>query len=133
VSVLDASLALDVLLRTEVGIAATARVLNPTERLYAPDVLDIEVARVLRRKALVTELTSRRGEEALDDLLALPVTRYPSAALVRRAFALRENFTLDDALYVALAEGTGEQLLTTDRKLARAVDRHTEVVAPELG
>lgn len=132
-SVLDASLAIDVLLRTEVGIRATALVLDPTERLYAPDALDVEVTRVLRRKTLAAELTDRRSEEALDDLLDLPVSRYPSRALVWRALALRENFTLDDALYVALAEGTGEQLLTSDRRLGRAVDRHTTVVARVLG
>lgn len=132
-SVLDASLAIDVLLRTEIGVRATALVLDPAERLYAPDALDVEVSRVLRRKTLAAELTDRRSQEALDDLLDLPVTRYPSGALVRRAFALRDNFTLDDALYVALAEGTGEQLLTSDRKLGRAIDRHTTVVARVLG
>jgi predicted nucleic acid-binding protein len=129
VSVLDASLALDVLLRTEIGLRATELVLNPVERLYSPDILDVEVGRVLRRKTLTAELTASRGEEALDDLLDMPVTRYQSVALVRRALALRENFTLDDALYVALAEGTGEQLLTSDRRLARAVERHTRVAS----
>jgi predicted nucleic acid-binding protein len=127
VSVLDASLALDILLRTEIGLRATELVLNPVERLYSPDILDVEVSRVLRRQTLTAKLTGSRGEEALDDLLDLPVTRYPSVALVRGAFALRENFTLDDALYVALAEGTGEPLLTSDRRLARAVKRHTRV------
>jgi predicted nucleic acid-binding protein len=125
VSVLDASLAIEVLLRTEVGVRATPLVLDPATRLYAPDALDVEVSRVLQRKTLRGELTARRGEEALDDLLDLPITRYPSGALVRRAFALRDNFSLDDALYVALAEGTGEPLLTSDRKLGRAVERQT--------
>jgi predicted nucleic acid-binding protein len=127
VSVLDASLALDVLLRTEIGRRASALVLNPAENLSAPDLLDVEVSRVLRRKSLAGELTDRRAMEALDDLFDLRLIRYPSGALVRRAFALRENFTLDDALYVALAEGTGERLLTSDRRLGRAVERHTQV------
>jgi predicted nucleic acid-binding protein len=133
VSVLDASLALDVLLRTEIGLRATSLVLNPAERLTAPDHLDVEVSRVLRRRTLAGGLTVRRATEALDDLFDLPVVRYPSAALVRRAFALRDNLTLDDALYVALAEGTGEPLLTSDRRLGRAVEGHTEVGARVFG
>jgi predicted nucleic acid-binding protein len=40
--------------------------------------------------------------------------------LLAEAFAVRENFTVDDALYVALARRLDEPLATTDTRLARA-------------
>jgi predicted nucleic acid-binding protein len=47
--------------------------------------------------------------------------------LLARAWNMRRNFTVYDALYVALAEAASAPLLTSDRRLARAVRRHTDV------
>jgi predicted nucleic acid-binding protein len=56
----------------------------------------------------------------IDDLLNLPITVYPTAALQRPAWELRDNATAHDACYVALAEALGCSLATADQRLANA-------------
>ena len=90
------------------------------QTLLAPDLLRIEVLSVIRKHATAGRLTNRQANDAIDDLLALPITVYPTAALLRRTWALRGNVTAYDACYVALAEALGARLLTADAKLANA-------------
>lgn len=98
--------------------------------LAAPHLIDAEVGHLLRRQALLGRISTRRARIALQDYLALPVDRYPHLALLPRAFALRDNATIYDALYLALAEALEATLLTRDRRLARilGVGAHVEVV-----
>ncbi|HEY0871088.1 MAG TPA: type II toxin-antitoxin system VapC family toxin, partial [Acidothermaceae bacterium] len=77
--------------------------LRDSGELAAPDLVDVETTAVLRRRWLARALTDRRFEEAIDDLKNMPIQRYPTLALIRRAFELRENVTAYDACYVALA------------------------------
>jgi hypothetical protein len=53
-------------------------------------------------------------------LAALPAQRAPHRPLRARCWELRDNLTLYDAAYVALAEAMHAALLTGDRRLARA-------------
>jgi predicted nucleic acid-binding protein len=135
VIVLDASAALDVLLGAPTGASIASRLEDPTEPLIAPDALLVEVARVLRRHARAHLISQPLASALLADLLALGIDCYPTELLLRRAWDLRANLTLDDALYVALAELTGATLLTTDPKLARSVRRMAgiEVRVPKAG
>ena len=86
----------------------------------APDLLRVEVLSVIRRHASSGELTKRQADHAADDLLALPITTYPTEPLLRRCWSLRGTVTAYDACYVALAEVLGVTLLTADAKLASA-------------
>jgi predicted nucleic acid-binding protein len=45
---------------------------------------------------------------------------YPTVALLRRAWELRDNVTAYDGCYVALAETIGCTLITADVRLAHA-------------
>jgi predicted nucleic acid-binding protein len=56
----------------------------------------------------------------LFDLFEVPVDRVPTEALEMRVWELRHNVSAYDAAYVALAERTGFELWTRDRKLAGA-------------
>jgi predicted nucleic acid-binding protein len=51
----------------------------------------------------------------------------PHKSLLDRAFALRDQLTAYDAVYVAMAEATGATLLTRDASLARAKGHRTRV------
>lgn len=90
------------------------------EALAGPDLLLIEVTSVLRRQAQAGHLTARQAGNALDDLLDLPITLYPTARLLPRAWELRANVTVNDGCHVALAEAIECPLLTVDRRLADA-------------
>ena len=100
------------------GDAARARLRD--EDLAAPELIDLEVVSVLRRQLAAGSLDVRRAQLALTDLLDLPLQRAPHRALLTRCWELRENLTVYDASYVALAEALGVPLLTSDRRVATA-------------
>ena len=118
--VVDASAMIEVLLRTPAAAAVDARLFEPGETLHAPHLLDVEVAQVVRRYVANGDVDADRGREALDDLAALRLRRYPHDLLLPRIWALRHNLTAYDAAYVALAEALEAPLLTRDRRLAAA-------------
>ena len=90
------------------------------EELAAPELVDLEVASVLRKHVSRGDLELRRAELALADLVAIPMVRAPHAPLLARAWELRANLTVYDAAYVALAEALGAALVTADGRLAKA-------------
>ncbi len=101
------------------GDVARAR-LRASSSVYAPDLVDVETVSVLRRRWFAGKLTDRRFRSAVDDLLALPISRYAVGPLMVRAYELRGNVTAYDACYIGLAEGLNCPLLTADGRLARA-------------
>lgn len=100
------------------GDAARARLRGET--LAAPELVDLEVASVLRRQNRVGRLDTRRAHLAMTDLAALPMRRAPHLPLLARCWELRDNVATYDAAYVALAEALDATLLTGDRRLTRA-------------
>ena len=90
------------------------------EQLAGPDLLRIEVVSVLRRHVAAGMLGVPDADAAVIDLLDLPIRVFPTASLLARAWELRDNLTVYDALYVSLAEAAGATLLTADGRLARA-------------
>ena len=128
--VTDASVILEVLLRTPGAERIESRLFVAGESLHAPHLLDLEVAQVLRRYAAREEITPARGRLSLALLSQFPVTRYPHEPLLPRIWALRTNMTAYDAAYVALAEALGGTLVTRDERLATAAGTraHIELV-----
>ena len=118
--VIDASAALEVLLRTDKGVRAFERMVQPGETLHAPHLIDVEIAQVLRRYALTGQVNATRCEQAIEDWRAFRVHRYPNEPLLDRLWALRDNLTAYDAAYVALAEAMDAPLLTSDSRIAKA-------------
>lgn len=90
------------------------------ESIAGPDLLRIEVTSVLRRHAYRGQLTAEQADAAMGDLLAFPITVFPTAPLLQRVWELRPNLTPYDACYVALAEAVDCILITADRRLANA-------------
>lgn len=119
--VVDASAVLEVLLQTPVASRLEARLFMPGETLHAPHLIDLEVVHVLRRYEATGAISPQRGHEAVDDLTAWAVARYPHDLFLPRIWALRHNVTAYDAAYVALAETLGVPLVTRDTRLAASV------------
>lgn len=113
------------------GLAARAAMRN--QQLSAPDLLDVEVLAVLRKRWLSGDLGNERLAAAVDDLLDLPIERQPMTGLIRRAHELRSNVTPYDAVYVALAEALDCVLLTADRRLASAPGMRADVQIVQRG
>ena len=125
--VLDASAIIEWLLQTSTGARVENRIFSGTPSLHAPHLLDLEVAQVVRRYVAEHVITAIRGQEALQDLADLPLTRYPHDALLWCVWELRNILTAYDAAYIALAEGLAAPLITCDRKMA-AASGHSAVV-----
>jgi predicted nucleic acid-binding protein len=126
--VLDASAVVDLLLDLPPFSQIIARrVADAAPELYAPHLLDVETAQVLRRFVLRGDISSARASLALTDLLALPIQRYAHAPLIERAFELRDNATMYDALYLVLAEGLNVPLLTRDKALGEVPGHRANV------
>ena len=100
------------------GTRARNRLLG--EVLFAPELIDLEVLSVLRRGVATAAMTARRGEEAMADLIDLPIRRALHRPLLGRCWELRHNLTCYDASYVALAETLNIPLVTADARLAHA-------------
>jgi len=109
-----------VLLRTPAADSVEKVVFARGETLHAPHLIDLEVAQVLRRYARDGLIDDQRARQALDDLAALPLIRYPHDVLIGRIWELRHNLTAYDAAYVALAEILPAVLITRDARLGSA-------------
>lgn len=118
-SVIDASLLIDVLVGLPAG-RPWRRWIATSDALAAPDCAAVELGRYLRRHVVAGRLQASEAERCLGAFATLGIETYPTAPLLHDAFALRDNFTFDDGLYVALARRLGEPLATTDLRLARA-------------
>ena len=118
--VLDASVLANVVADDgPTGNAARAR-LGAAAEAGVPDLADVETVAVLRKRWIAGELSAPRFRAAIDDLLALPITRFPTGPLMLRAYELRANVTAYDATYLALTEALDATLFTADRRLASA-------------
>jgi predicted nucleic acid-binding protein len=120
VIVLDASAIVELLLDTATGRRVATLVDDAAIGLHAPHLLDVEVVSTLRRLVRDGSLDEEEAQAAIVDLMALDLQRHSHEALLERAWALRANLTIYDAVYVALAEALDATLLTCDSRLARA-------------
>jgi predicted nucleic acid-binding protein len=127
VIVLDASAAIEWLLQSPTGVKIDQRISASSQSLHAPHLLDVEVAQVLRRYVRDKTITARRGQEALEDLADIRLSRYPHDFLIPRIWDLRATLTAYDAAYVALAEVLNASLVTCDAKIAAASGHHAKV------
>lgn len=118
--VLDASALVELLLATELGITIADRIEDPQLSLHIPHLADVEVAQTLRRLEKSGQIDPKAAVTALSDLRDLDIERHAHEPLLDRVWALRENLTAYDAVYIALAEALETTLLTCDGRIARA-------------
>ena len=116
--VIDASVAVEYLLRTPLGLTVTEIIESAT--LVAPEMMDAEVLSVLRRAVLRGRLDESRARIAIEDLGRWPVDRISHRALAPFAWKFHRTVSAYDAFYVATARVHDVPLLTADARLTRA-------------
>ena len=89
--------------------------------IHEPHLVDVEVLSVLRRLSLNGQLDPALAERMIHVLANLGIRRHGGTGPLGRAWRLRGNLSTYNATYVALAETLECPLLTSDRRLARAV------------
>lgn len=122
--VVDASALVEYLFRTKRGLGVEEVLTAPEAELHVPELCDVEVASGLRKALLARRMSEERANLALNAYRSLPLTRHKHEPLLDRVLALRHNLSAYDAVYLALAEALGAELITIDEGLARAARRH---------
>lgn len=118
--VLDASALVELVLDTPAGRLVAERISDPADGLHVPHLADVEVAQALRRYIKEGEIGAGEAVGVLDDYRDLDLERHAHEPLLDRVWALRQNLTAYDAVYVALAEALDARLVTCDAPLSRA-------------
>jgi len=116
--VLDASAAVELLLRTPRGVQVEAHLAD--QLVTAPDLLDVEVCSALARLVRSGNVTGCEADDAVHRLGRLPARRIGAELLRDTAWALRDRVRIADGFYVAAASRLTASLLTCDARLARA-------------
>jgi predicted nucleic acid-binding protein len=124
--VVDAGVAVEVLLRTERGQRARALLRGAT--LCAPELIDVEVTSVLRRLVRESKLEASRASEALQALAVWSFRRIRHRALLDEMWVLREILTAYDAAYVATAIRYQATVFTIDGPLTRMPKPPVQIV-----
>lgn len=118
--VLDASVVVDALVVAgrpgDLGRAQLRRL----NELQVPAIFTAEVTSALRGLVHRTALDPIRAATALTEILSMQTLSYPFEPFARRVWELRDNMTVYDAWYVALAERLETELVTADKRLADA-------------
>lgn len=98
--------------------------------LLAPTLASFEAANIIRRHELAGRVSADQAAQAHADLLDLAIEQWPYELVAVRAWELRENLSIYDASYVALAELTGATLVTLDRRICGAPGVHCTIATP---
>jgi predicted nucleic acid-binding protein len=120
VIVVDASALLEFLLQTPLGTRVQARLFGNHDEFHSPHLADVEVTQGLRRLVRTGDLSRDRAAEAIADLADFDLHRHAHVDLLTRAWKLRENVTVYDAMYIALAEALDAPIVTCDAPLGIA-------------
>lgn len=116
--VLDASAAVELLLRTPAGGRVEAALRG--RHVVVPAHFDAEVFSALGRLVRASELAEGAVDAILGELARAPFVRCPLQPLLSDSWACRHNLALRDALYVTLARRLEAELVTADARLAQA-------------
>jgi predicted nucleic acid-binding protein len=119
--VVDASVAVKWFI-AEAGRAQALRVLDVAGR-EAPDLLIVEVANVVWKKALRRQVSATQAQLICASIAHCFDVLHSSDLLIERAvvMALDLQHPVYDCLYLACAEQAGGRLATADRRLIAAV------------
>jgi len=127
--VVDSSVVIAALLDTGDNGAWAEKILEKGN-LYAPELLRVESANVLRRLERGKEITVQEANAAFDDLVELDVELHAFEPFSERVWELRHNVTSHDGWYVALAEALNLPLATLDQRLVKAEGAKCRFLTP---
>jgi predicted nucleic acid-binding protein len=128
--VLDSSVVVAALVDTGANGAWAEEILEHGG-LYAPELLHVEAANVLRRLERGKEITEQEANAAFEDLMELDVELHAFEPFSERVWELRHNVTSYDGWYVSLAEALNLPLATLDGRLAKAEGPKCRFLTPE--
>lgn len=132
-SVIDASVFVDAL----VGVGAHGELARQEVRsqptLQVPAIFSAESTSALHGLVLRGDISAIRAVAALEQVRRVRTLQYPFEPFTQRVWELRDNLTVYDAWYVALAEWLRTDLVTGDERLKNATGPHCRIRGPAAG
>jgi len=128
--VVDSSVVVAALVDTGENGAWAEKILERGD-LYAPELLRVESANVLRRLERGKEIAEQEANAAFEDLMELDVELHAFEPFSERVWELRHNVTNYDGWYVALAEALNLPLATLDGRLVKAEGPKCRFLTPD--
>ena len=125
--VIDASVAFEYLLQTDLGIEITD-MLESAPSLFSPEIMDAEVLSTLRGAVMRGHISTQRAQTIIEDLINWDIQRISHRQLARYAWQYRHNLSAYDSFYVAAAHAKGATLITADRRISRAPGLDIDIV-----
>jgi predicted nucleic acid-binding protein len=110
------------------AVGTGSPLITEADALFAPELIDLEVANLLRKSVLRYEKDAAEASRILAAWAENDVVRFSHVPYLDTVWSLRHNITSYDAAYVALAMHLGAVLLTADRRLATAAMPYCEVI-----
>jgi len=119
--VVDASVAVQWFAR-EPGSEASAALVEGNQPLIAPDIMPLEVANALWKKARHGDVPAGDLQPAVTRILASDITLVPTLTLLERSvrLAVEISHPVYDCVYLVLAEERGAPLASLDARLRAA-------------
>ena len=110
------------------AVGSDSPLIDEADVLFAPELIDVEVASLLRKSVLRHERDAGEAGRILQAWATNDVMRFAHTPYLDTVWAMRNTITSYDAAYVALAMHLKAPLLTADRRLAAAAVDYCEVV-----
>lgn len=119
-SVYDVSVYVDALVSAGPEGDAARSALRHRTVLEVPQMFAAEAVSALRSLVQRGELSPTRAAAAREQVRTLRAIKYPFEPFIDRVWDLRDNISVYDAWYIALAESLGTDFVTADERLVGA-------------
>lgn len=119
-TVFDASVLVDALVVVGAAGDDAREVLRDRSLLHVPSIFAAEATSAIRSMRARGDLSPGQARGAVSKIKVVQTMQFPFEPFLDRAWELRDNLTVYDAWYVALAESLDTSLVTADLRLAQA-------------
>jgi len=127
-TVFDASVLVDALLVAGPAGVDAREVLRDRSLLHVPSIFAAEATSAIRSMRARGAVSAGQARGAISKIKVVQTLQYPFEPFLDRVWELRDNLTVYDAWYVALAESLDTSLVTADLRLAQASGPRCPVV-----
>ncbi|MGH3427226.1 MAG: type II toxin-antitoxin system VapC family toxin [Pseudonocardiaceae bacterium] len=127
-TVFDASVLVDALVVAGPAGDDAREVLRDLSVLHVSSIFAAEATSAIRSMRARGDVSTGQALGAVSKIKLMRTVQYPFEPFLDRVWELRDNLTVYDGWYVALAESLDTSLVTADRRLAQASGPRCPVV-----
>lgn len=130
-TVFDASVLVDALVAAGPSGDDAREALHDCALLHVPSIFAAEATSAVRSLHARSNISLGLARGAIEKIKTVATWQYPFEPFLDRVWGLRDNLSVYDGWYVALAESLDTVLVTADRRLAEAPGPRCPVLTVE--